>query len=101
MKEGVPASTLVFPVKMILGDRGRITAEQIIECINPPDFYHSPKTSLVCLENTTNKGGGAIYDLNEIVKIRELCSKKKLGLHLDGARLWNALEVTNENPKTI
>ena len=47
----------------------------------------------------TNKGGGAIYDLNEIVKIRELCSKKKLGLHLDGARLWNALEVTNENPK--
>ena len=53
----------------------------------------------MCLENTTNKGGGAIYDLNEIVKIRELCDKKKLGLHLDGARLWNALEVTNENPK--
>jgi len=85
--------------KMISGDRGRITADQIIESINPPDFYHSPKTSLVCLENTTNKGGGAIYDLNEIVRIRELCSKKKLGLHLDGARLWNALEVTNENPK--
>ena len=85
--------------KMISGDRGRITAEQIMESINPPDFYHSPKTSLVCLENTTNKGGGAIYDLNEIVKIRELCDKKKLGLHLDGARLWNALEVTNENPK--
>ncbi len=85
--------------KMISGDRGRITAEQILESINPPDFYHSPKTSLVCLENTTNKGGGAIYDLNEIVKIRELCSQKKLSLHLDGARLWNALEVTNENPK--
>ena len=44
-------------------------------------------------ENTTNKGGGAIYDLNEIVKIRELCDKKKLGLHLDGARLWNALKL--------
>ena len=85
--------------KMISGDRGRITAEQIMDSINPPDFYHSPKTSLVCLENTTNKGGGAIYDLNEIVKIRELCDKKKLGLHLDGARLWNALEVTKENPK--
>ena len=85
--------------KMISGDRGRITAEQIKESINPPDFYHSPKTSLVCLENTTNKGGGAIYDFNEIVKIRELCDKKKLGLHLDGARLWNALEVTKESPK--
>ena len=49
-----------------------------MDSINPPDFYHSPKTSLVCLENTTNKGGGAIYDLNEIVKIRELCDKKNL-----------------------
>ena len=85
--------------KMISGDRGRISAEQISESINPSDFYHSPKTSLVCLENTTNKGGGAIYDLNEMLKIREVCVKNKLGLHLDGARLWNALEVTNENPK--
>ena len=42
--------------KMIQGDRGRITAEQIEACINPPDFYHSPRTRLVCLENTTNKG---------------------------------------------
>lgn len=85
--------------KMIQGDRGRITAEQIESCINPPDFYHSPRTSLVCLENTTNKGGGAFYELEEIKKIRALCDREKLALHLDGARLWNALEVTGEDPK--
>lgn len=85
--------------KMIQGDCGRITAEQIEACINPPDFYHSPRTRLVCLENTTNKGGGAVYDLEEIKKIRALCDREKLALHLDGARLWNALEVTGEDPK--
>ena len=85
--------------KMIHGDRGKITAEQIEECINPPDFYHSPKTSLVCLENTTNKGGGAVYLLDEIKAINALCDRENLALHLDGARLWNALEVTKEDPK--
>ena len=85
--------------KMIQGDRGRITAKQIEACINPPDFYHSPRTRLVCLENTTNKGGGAVYDLEEIKKIRTLCDRENLALHLDGARLWNALEVTGEDPK--
>lgn len=85
--------------KMIQGDRGKITAEQIEECINPPDFYHSPKTSLVCLENSTNKGGGAVYSLDEIKAIKALCDRENLALHLDGARLWNALEVTKEDPK--
>ena len=85
--------------KMIQGDRGKITAEQIEECINPPDFYHSPKTSLVCLENTTNKGGGAVYSLDEIKAIKALCDREYLALHLYGARLWNALEVTKEDPK--
>jgi len=84
--------------KMIKGNRGRITSSQILESINPPDFYHSPKTSLVCLENTTNKGGGAIYELSEIEKISNLCKKHGLALHLDGARLWNALEVTKDKP---
>ena len=52
--------------KLIKGDRGRIFANQIEKNINKPDFYHSPKTSLVCIENTTNKGGGAVYDFDEI-----------------------------------
>ncbi|MFQ3341598.1 MAG: threonine aldolase [Flavobacteriaceae bacterium] len=84
--------------RLISGDRGRITAAQIEEVINPPDFYHSPKTTLVCLENTTNKGGGAVYDFNEIIAIKQLCEQHNLALHLDGARIWNALEVTEEIP---
>ncbi|MGB7841459.1 MAG: GntG family PLP-dependent aldolase, partial [Salinimicrobium sp.] len=86
--------------KLVDGDRGMITAAQVEENINPPDFYHSPLTSLVCLENTTNKGGGACYDLREIKKIRKVCDEHKLGLHLDGARLFNALVKKNEDPKT-
>ena len=82
--------------KLIDGNRGLITAAQVEESINPPDFYHSPLTTLVCLENTTNKGGGACYDLNEIVKIKEVCNTHGLGLHLDGARLWNALVATGQ-----
>ncbi|MFD2826548.1 threonine aldolase family protein [Leeuwenhoekiella polynyae] len=85
--------------KLIDGHRGMITADQVEEQINPPDFYHSPLTSLVCLENTTNKGGGACYDFREILKIRKVCDDHGLGLHLDGARLWNALVVTDESPK--
>lgn len=85
--------------KLIQGNRGKINAQQIEQAINPPDFYHSPKTSLVCLENTTNKGGGACYDLSEIQPIRELCDKHELGLHLDGARIANALVYKKQDPK--
>lgn len=85
--------------KLVDGDRGMITSAQVEENINPPDFYHSPLTSLVCLENTTNKGGGACYDLEEIKRIRKACNKHGLGLHLDGARLFNALVKKEESPK--
>ncbi len=85
--------------KLVDGTRGMITAEQVAENINPPDFYHSPLTTLVCLENTTNKGGGACYDFSEIEKIRTVCDINGLGLHLDGARLMNALVAKKENPK--
>lgn len=85
--------------KLIKGDRGRIAAEQVKQAINPPDFYHSPKTRLVSLENTTNKGGGACYELQEIKAIKEVCTSHGLAFHLDGARLWNALIAKNHDPK--
>jgi threonine aldolase len=74
------------------------TNEQVINSINPPDFYHSPKTSLVCVENTTNKGGGACWDINELIKIKETCLDHNLSYHLDGARIWNAMVKTNTEP---
>ncbi len=85
--------------KLVDGHRGMITAAQVEQNINPPDFYHSPLSTLVCLENTTNKGGGACYDFSEIEKIRHVCDAHGLGFHLDGARIWNALVAKNQDPK--
>ena len=85
--------------KLVDGDRGMMTAAQVRDAINPPDFYHSPLTSLVCVENTTNKGGGACWDFEELRKIKEVCEENGLAYHLDGARLWNALVAKNEDPK--
>jgi threonine aldolase len=85
--------------RLLDGDRGMITAEQVKEAINPPDFYHSPLTTLVCVENTTNKGGGACYDIEELKKIKQVCNENNLKFHLDGARLWNALVVKGEHPR--
>ena len=77
-------------VRALEGDRGRITAAQVSDSINPDDV-HKARTSLVCLENTGNRGGGSCYDLEEITKIRQVCKDNQLKLHLDGARLFNAL----------
>jgi len=84
--------------KLIDGHRGMFTANQVLEAINPKDYYYSQST-LVEIENTTNKGGGACWNYDEILKIRAVCNEYKLGLHLDGARLWNALVVKNETTK--
>ncbi len=85
-------------VKALVGDRGRITAEQVAAAINPDDV-HKARTSLVSLENTANRGGGSCYDFNEFQLIKEVCLQNKLKLHLDGARLWNALVANSESPK--
>jgi len=81
------------------GTRGMITAEQVKRGINDPEFYHAPKTQMVSIENTTNRGGGACYDIEELKKIKTVCQEHNLKYHLDGARLWNALVVKNEHPK--
>jgi threonine aldolase len=80
--------------KLIQGDRGRITAEQIEQHINP-DYDWLSHTSLVCLENTVNRAGGSYYQLEDIKKIKQLCQQKQLPLHLDGARIFNALVESN------
>lgn len=77
--------------KLLQGHRGMFTAEQVVEAINPPDFYHSPLTALVEVENTANRGGGSCWDFEELKKIKSVCDTNNLGYHLDGARIWNAL----------
>ena len=85
-------------VRPITGNLGRITADQVADFINPDDI-HKPRTSLVSLENTANRGGGSCYDFAEIEKIKEVCLRNKLALHLDGARLFNAMVARDEKPR--
>ena len=82
--------------KLIDGSEGMFSAKQVEDAINPDAYYYS-KTTLVEIENTTNKGGGACWDFTEIIKIRKICDANELGFHLDGARLWNALVTKNES----
>ena len=84
--------------KLIDGHRGMFTAAQAKAAINPPDFYHSPLSSLSAIENTANRGGGACWDFKEIEKIHTVARENDLGFHLDGARLWNALVAKGETP---
>jgi len=85
-------------VRAIEGNFGRINAEQVLAAINPDDV-HKARTSLVCLENTSNRGGGGCYDFEEIKKIRKVCNDNNLKLHLDGARLFNALVAKKQTAK--
>ena len=84
---------------LVDGNRGMITADLVKNGINDPEFYHAPLTSLVSIENTTNKGGGACYDLQPLQEIKQVCIDHNLKYHLDGARLWNALVAKKQHPK--
>ncbi|MEP1035397.1 GntG family PLP-dependent aldolase [Ekhidna sp.] len=93
---GMMYNSMLSP-KLLEGDRGMITAQQIEDSINPDDI-HFPNSRLVVLENTMNKGGGAVYKIEDIKNIRKVCDDKNLKLHLDGARFFNAIAKTGEHP---
>ncbi len=84
---------------LIDGDRGMFTAKQLEEAVSGRADIHVPYNRLVCIENTTNKGGGACWDFEELKKIQKIAKKNDLAFHLDGARLFNALVAKNETPK--
>ena len=91
---GMMYNSMLSP-KLLEGERGMITAQQVEESVNPDDI-HFPHSKLVVLENTMNKGGGATYELDEIRKIKKVCDEKDLKLHLDGARFFNAIVKRGE-----
>ncbi|RYF78716.1 MAG: threonine aldolase, partial [Cytophagaceae bacterium] len=86
-------------VALLAGERGKLTPGLIAPAINNPDDVHRPISRLVSLENTVNKGGGCYYTLPELAAIRQLCDEHGLSLHLDGARLFNALVETGDAPE--
>jgi threonine aldolase len=84
-------------VKLLKGDLGRLTKPQIQAAISPDDI-HACESALVSLENTVNKGGGSIYESKDLEEISDFCRATNIPLHLDGARLFNALVVTGQKP---
>jgi threonine aldolase len=92
------ASNSGCSVKLLQGNRGRITASQVLAAIHPEDV-HKPISRLISLENTCNRGGGACYDFKEFEEIQKIAKTHHLGLHLDGARIFNAIVHKKEEPK--
>jgi len=86
-------------VRLLNGDRGRLTAEMVSAAINNAEDVHKPISRLVSLENTANRGGGSCYDFEDIKSIQKVCKQHGLSFHLDGARLFNALVAKNETPR--
>ena len=86
---GAPAALAGVHSKLLDGRRGQFTAEQV-EAAIPPRDDHFAQPSLVCLENTHNRGGGSVWPLEQIESVVETARRHNLALHMDGARLWNA-----------
>jgi threonine aldolase len=97
-ESGGTAANSGVQAKLLQGDRGRLNAKQIEENINA-DFDWLPHTMLVSLENTANRAGGSVYPLQQMKEISELCRKKNIKVHLDGARIFNALAITRDKPE--
>ena len=93
---GIASNSLVS-VKLIECERGLLNRNLLLDNIAPDDV-HSPNPSLVSIENTMNKGGGAIYPAHLVKEIQEFCTEQELSFHLDGARIFNALVETGDNP---
>ena len=87
-------------VRLLDGNRGRISAEDVKNWINPEHDVHFPLTQLISVEDTANRGGGAIYNFDEIKRLSELSKSLKIPLHLDGARVFNALVETEIDYKS-
>ena len=90
------ASNSGASVKLLQGDRGRITASMVESSIHNPDDIHKPVSRLVVLENTANRGGGSCYAFNDILEIGNVARQHGLSFHIDGARLFNALVAKGE-----
>ncbi len=89
-EQGGPAVLSGVSCRLIEGDGGILDVGDLAGKIRP-DNQHFPRTTLVCLENTTNIGGGRVYPQENIDRITDWAHKNGLKVHLDGARLFNAV----------
>ena len=90
---GAPAAISGVMCKLLAGRRGMFTAGELRAVLRPADV-HSPRTKLVCVENTHNRGGGSVWPIEQIAEVADAARQAGLKLHMDGARLWNASVAT-------
>ena len=80
-------------IKPLKGDKGKLSVENVKHQVKGA-FDWEAKTKVLCLENTTNKGGGVCYSKEELLALKEFADQHGLYVHLDGARIWNAITAT-------
>ena len=95
---GAAAHLSSVQLRALVGEKGKLTPELIEPAIRPGNEW-DPRSALISLENSTNKGGGACYRREELTAIRSLADKYEIPIHLDGARIWNAMEATGIEPE--
>jgi len=91
---GAPAALSGVTCRCLEGQRGIFTGSDLEAALRPAD-PHFPRTRLVCIENTHNRGGGKVWSIEEIRQVTATAREHSLQLHLDGARLWNASVATS------
>jgi threonine aldolase len=94
---GAPAALAGCSLRLLTGERGMFSADDVERAIRPDD-QHFPKTTLVVVENTQNRGGGSVWSLDAIAAIRDVARKHGLKMHLDGARILNACVAAKASP---
>jgi len=96
---GGPAWLASVMLRAVDSPRGTFTAEQVRPLLHPGDT-HTTRTSLISIENTANRGGGAIWPLATLHGLRALADEHGLRLHMDGARLMNAVVASGTSAAT-
>lgn len=97
---GMMTNAMASP-KLIEAKHGIIQADQLKGLVNNPNDPHFPLTRLVCLENTSNQGGGSYYTEQELEEVKAFCKQEGLALHLDGARIYNAMQAAGYSPRFV
>ena len=99
-KEAGAASALHgVTLRTISGQRGIFTADDLLAALRPIDVHHPP-TTLVCVENTHNVGGGSVWPLATLVELSKAVRQRGLKFHMDGARIWNAAVASGVSERT-
>ncbi len=89
------SSVLLRPLQ---GTKGKLSADQLTDLIRGA-YEWEPRTKVIALENSTNKGGGCCYTEQELAAISSFATQNDVSVHLDGARIWNAMTTTKTAPK--